>query len=97
MSELKPCPFCGGEAYLTGADGVCCSVCYCGTGPGSGPIGEAATWNRREPDWRELAREAARELAEYVNYSTRTGQPFYYRKETPEVLAELKKAGLLEE
>ena len=33
MEELKPCPFCGGEARLLVNDGVkvICSKCYVGT------------------------------------------------------------------
>ncbi len=53
-SELKPCPFCGGEAEYVGSEGkgywVQCKACYA-----RGPWGDygyqaLAAWNRRAPE-----------------------------------------------
>ncbi len=52
MSKLKACPFCGGTDVLSERDGVHCEGC-------GARVGEVAAWNRREPDWQELAREMA--------------------------------------
>ena len=60
MSELKKCPFCGGEAYISqmwGEDSekywyrVGCTVCGMGLLPHSKTIKEQAiaAWNRRAP------------------------------------------------
>jgi hypothetical protein len=50
MSKLKACPFCGGTDVLSERDGVHCEEC-------GGAVGDKARWNRREPDYKELARE----------------------------------------
>lgn len=57
MEELKPCPFCGGEARLLVNDGVrvICSKCYVGTINMTDVMWQesnavetvVATWNRR--------------------------------------------------
>ena len=53
MSELKPCPFCGGEArFETYGDAYCavvCQSCNCGTNTMSFDDGmrAVAAWNRR--------------------------------------------------
>ena len=52
MSELKACPFCGGTDVLSERDGVHCEEC-------GGAVGDKTRWNRRTPDWQELAREMA--------------------------------------
>ena len=57
MDKLKPCPFCGGEAYLKNEGTICCYVacskCHAGTRLcGDGLIAFAA-WNRRSNDGNE--------------------------------------------
>ena len=52
MSEikLKPCPFCGGEAfasYINGDFAVSCVDCGCGTEYGPSKEEAVAAWNRR--------------------------------------------------
>lgn len=57
-NELKPCPFCGGEADILEVNDdtnnfhgyvACCLTCGCGT-PGSEDEAECcAVWNNRHP------------------------------------------------
>ncbi len=48
MSELKPCPFCGGEATCHNGD-VWCSVCYTNTACGISQDEAVKNWNTRTP------------------------------------------------
>ena len=59
MTELKPCPFCGGEAFvhkftIEGTDGffisVMCRVCYAQTGNQTKEAHAIEAWNRRADD-----------------------------------------------
>lgn len=51
MTELKPCPFCGGEAsiYVAYDDGyyVCCDECGCGLPVYNTEEDAIREWNRR--------------------------------------------------
>lgn len=59
MTELKPCPFCGGdEIYLTVASTVGkvywakvdCNRCFCGTSKKDTEEDAIEAWNRRATD-----------------------------------------------
>jgi cytochrome c5 len=63
MAELKPCPFCGGEAevdtpqYWDGACGrktyaIYCTACRCRTPDYMGLVGAKEAWDRRVEDVR---------------------------------------------
>ena len=56
--ELKACPFCGGTDVLSERGGVHCEEC-------GARVGAAAAWNRREPDYKELAREMAMDAEDH--------------------------------
>ncbi len=49
--KLKPCPFCGGEAYLgeswENTKSVQCSICGCGTRHFLNKLDAIETWNKR--------------------------------------------------
>jgi hypothetical protein len=64
MSELKPCPFCGGAAYQCGHNGdtIACVECGGGTGPCSDAPSAVVSWNCRTLDYRALAQELATAL-----------------------------------
>lgn len=51
MSKLKPCPFCGGEAELTGFDApeywVWCPNCKASTDAHTGKMNAIEAWNTR--------------------------------------------------
>lgn len=78
--ELKPCPFCGGEAYIDGttwrpSDGVevaWVSCTSCGVYGPTAPAAKAiAAWNSRTPDPAVQALvEAAREVLSEVTAGT---------------------------
>ena len=58
MSEdLKPCPFCGGDAMLvTPAKGnpyICCEEKFC-TGPKASEAEAIAAWNTRATGWQPI-------------------------------------------
>lgn len=67
MNELKPCPFCGGEAqvqhqsrelYGDAVDwyGVYCKKQFCGYVSGQSTEAEAvASWNTRSDDYKQAA------------------------------------------
>lgn len=59
MSELLPCPFCGGEAELTGFDApefwVWCPNCKASTDAHTGKQSAVAAWNTRADDYRQAA------------------------------------------
>lgn len=49
MTELLPCPFCGGEAELSYCGWVSCHNCGCdGPYTGDSPDEAAAAWNTRD-------------------------------------------------
>ena len=58
MTELKPCPFCGGNAYLANfSNRVCCSMCGVFVDEKCDKDAIAA-WNRRAIDRDELLKVA---------------------------------------
>lgn len=71
--RLKPCPFCGGEAYMVDAeiDGrahyiVKCGTCYCTSGVMQLSRPEAvAAWNRRAERTCRMVEVETGELADY--------------------------------
>jgi Lar family restriction alleviation protein len=87
--ELKPCPFCGGEAvYYIDHTTECCDSVYCQTCGAAvsdfdleGPQGSCVElWNRRAPDPALIAEAVAREREEIATmiethiYSTNNGE-----------------------
>ena len=102
MSKLKACPFCGGTDVLSERGGVHCEGC-------GARVGAAAAWNRREPDWQELAREMATAIAKLraANASTVMDPRYTYVRSSRVLMdayvdlagveSKARKAGLLEE
>lgn len=72
MFELKPCPFCGGEAKFSlflGKPCVTCTKCMGGVFPALGNTEEMAAhdWNRRVTMGKKITPyDSAREIYEYV-------------------------------
>lgn len=67
MSELKPCPFCGGEATMKAPNmhrKTCIACKECGVSTGWGTVEEVtAAWNRRaQPTNEPLTMEQLREM-----------------------------------
>lgn len=57
MAELKPCPFCGGEAFVLKMDdhgfilfSVVCKACHASTNGKVKENGAIEAWNRRAPN-----------------------------------------------
>jgi hypothetical protein len=102
MSEtLKPCPFCG-DMPVSGYGGqVVCQNCWADA--------PSVSWNRRDPDWKGLAQEAAEAIAECqpscgtCEYDNTNDCDFHGERCRKEVwldgvvLAKARAAGLLEE
>lgn len=61
MSELKACPFCGGDAFMVaqadhpGFYRVFCHGCHVATNAYSPETAAIAAWNRRPDDWQPIA------------------------------------------
>jgi len=107
MSELKPCPRCGNAKIFT------CLRAYtvqCDCPEWFDTEAEAiAAWNRREPDWQELARELATAIAKLraANASTVMDPRYTYVRSSRVLMdayvdlagveSKARKAGLLEE
>jgi uncharacterized Zn finger protein (UPF0148 family) len=104
MSEtLKPCPWCKKEPIrMVGRDGwVCCPKC--------GVAKPIEVWNKRTPDWQELAREMATAIAKLraANASTVMDPRYTYVRSSRVLMdayvdlagveSKARKAGLLEE
>jgi len=57
MSELKPCPFCGGEAeFIRNTRTIKCKSCggaFLCTNPLITTLEAAQAWNRRASEWKE--------------------------------------------
>lgn len=62
MSELKPCPFCGGKAYMkdngNGHYSVACQDCFIETGNEKGKCKAIKEWNTRYTPQTELTKKA---------------------------------------
>ena len=72
MSELKRCPFCGGEAKLRREMGIMynvkCGICYCQTGQRAFEDDAIKVWNTRKPMERIIERLEETYDATHENY-----------------------------
>ena len=93
MSELKPCPFCGGTNIQHRHQGggldhtIRCRDCGCKTGHHESKEDNVASWNRRAPDpeKQELV-EALRKVAypgPFFNDDVRDARALLRREEKP--------------
>lgn len=85
MSDLKPCPFCGGEAIILKADQyhqfpnthyISCRDCTAGIGPLDTEAEAIEAWNRRADDHFRGATKMIEQTAKVVCNETTMGLSF---------------------
>ena len=99
--ELKPCPFCGGEPFLTGitissaAPFARCGTCYAEV-PGkndddsSQRLSAIKVWNTRTHTPLEVLDEVIPKLCRYGKHTVKTGHVYYSAEELDEAIEKLR-------
>lgn len=92
MSELKRCPFCGGEALLE-HDDLCnwfvrCKKCFCRTPMSISKFFPITAWNTRKPIERIVERLKEKAFPDFEEEYTCNGEELLYLSDAIEIAKE---------